>query len=244
MNVMTMYRVPMFLGIAAVLLAACGGAVPLPEPTQAPATPTEPVAVPPASPSPLPATPPAWPKEAEAAIAAARADLAGRLHVAEENVHVRKVESVTWRDSSLGCPKPGQGYLQVLTPGFRIFLEVQGQMYEYHSDTRGNIAECGEGQSPAPTEPSMGGDNPMVDIAKSDLAKRLGIPVDEIVLVKSEAVTWSDACLGIHTPGVACADVITPGYLILLSAQGNTYEYHTDQSSRALLCESGPGTCQ
>jgi len=244
MNIMTVYRVPVFLGLAAVLLAACGGAVPLPEPTQAPATPTEPVAVPPASPSPLPATPSAWPKEAEAAIAAARADLASRLHVAEEDIQVRKVESVTWRDSSLGCPKPGQGYLQVLTPGFRIFLEVQGQRYEYHGDTRGHIAECGEGQSPAPTEPSMGGDQPMVDIAKSDLAKRLGIPVDEIGLVKSEAVTWSDACLGIHTPGVACADVLTPGYLILLSAQGNTYEYHTDPSSRALLCESGPGTCQ
>ncbi len=234
MNITTAY----WLGIAALLfLAACGGAVPLPEPTAGPTTP-------PVSPSPMPATPPVIPKDAEAAVAAARADLASRLHVTEEDIRVLRLESVTWRDSSLGCPKPGQGYLQVLTPGFRIFLEVQGQTYEYHGDTRGNIAECGEGQSPAPTEPSMGGDNPMVEMAKNDLAKRLGIPVTEIALVKSEAVTWSDACLGIHTPGIACADVITPGYLILLSAQGNTYEYHTDQSSRALLCEGGPGTCR
>lgn len=243
MNITTAYWIPAWLSIAALLLAACGGAVPLPEPTAEPATPTEPAAVPPASPSPLPSTPPVIPKDAEAAAAAARADLASRLHVAEEDILVRRVESVTWRDSSLGCPKPGQGYLQVLTPGFRIFLEVQGQTYEYHGDTRGNIAECGEGQSPAPTEPSMGGDYPMVEMAKHDLAKRLGISVDEIVLIKSEAMTWPDACLGIHTPGVACAEVITPGYLILLSAQGNTYEYHTDQASRALLCESGPGTC-
>lgn len=240
MNITTAYWIPAWLSIAALLLAGCGGAVSLPEPTAGPTTPTEPATVAPASPSPPPSTPPVIPKAAEAA----RADLASRLHVAEEDILVRRVESVTWRDSSLGCPKPGQGYLQVLTPGFRIFLEVQGQTYEYHGDTRGNIAECGEGQSPAPTEPSMGEANPMVEMAKNDLAKRLGISVDETVLVKSEAVTWPDACLGIHTPGVACADVITPGYLILLSAQGNTYEYHTDQSSRALLCESGPGTCQ
>jgi hypothetical protein len=83
-----------------------------------------------------------------------------------------------------------------------------------------------------------------VDLAKADLAKRLNISVDEIELVSSEAVTWTDACMGIHQAGVACADVMTPGYLILLSAQNTNYEYHADQTSRVLLCESGPGTCR
>lgn len=249
MNFTIHYWILALFSVAGLLLVACGAALPAALPTQPPAETQIPPTRPPATQPPAtepPATPPLppVPKDSVAAVIAARADLASRLHITEDQISVRKVESVQWRDSSLGCPKPGHGYLQVITPGFRIWLEAQGQTYEYHSDTKGTIVECGEGQSPAPTEAPPGGDNPMVTLAKNDLAKRLNISADDIKLVRSDAVTWTDACLGIHTQGVACADVMTPGYLILLSAQNVTYEYHTDQSSRVLLCESGPGTCQ
>jgi hypothetical protein len=32
------------------------------------------------------------------------------------------------------------------------------------------------------------------------------------------------------------AQVITPGFLIVLAAQGQTYEYHTDQKATVVLC--------
>jgi hypothetical protein len=238
------------LGVAGLLLAACGGAAPLPQPTsqpsetQPPEATQPPVTEPPSEPAATP-TIPVGPRDSIAGTLAARADLAGKLHISESQISVRKIEAVDWRDSSLGCPKSGQGYLQVITPGFRIFLEAQGQTYEYHTDRSGHIAECGEGQSPAPTEDaSVSDENPMVELAIAYLAKRLDISSDQIKLVSAEAVTWTDACMGIHRSGVACADVMTPGYLILLSAQNSTYEYHTDQSSRVALCETGPGTCQ
>ena len=52
-----------------------------------------------------------------------------------------------------------------------------------------------------------------------------------------EFVEWPDACLGIAQRDVACAEVITPGYRIILEANGATYEYHTDGGSRAVLVE-------
>jgi hypothetical protein len=60
-------------------------------------------------------------------------DLAARLGIEPDQVTVVRVEEVTWRDSSLGCPKPGRSYLQVLTDGQRIVLEAGGRIYEYHS---------------------------------------------------------------------------------------------------------------
>jgi len=71
---------------------------------------------------------------AEKAVAAAKADLMQRLGVTEEAIVVKSIEEVQWRDASLGCPQPGMMYAQVITPGFQIVLEVEGQTYEYHTD--------------------------------------------------------------------------------------------------------------
>jgi len=40
----------------------------------------------------------------------------------------------SWSDTSLGCPRPGMFYAQVITPGYLITLEVKGEKYEYHTD--------------------------------------------------------------------------------------------------------------
>ncbi len=74
-------------------------------------------------------------------VAQAIADLAGRLGVAAEAIQVRSVEAVEWPDASLGCPQPGMVYAQVITPGYRIVLEAEGQAYEYHS-SRSRVVYC------------------------------------------------------------------------------------------------------
>ena len=46
----------------------------------------------------------------------------------------------------------------------------------------------------------------------------------------SKQVDWPDGCLGVQTPGVMCTMVITPGYRVILEADGKQYEYHTNAS--------------
>ena len=82
------------------------------------------------------------PAGAEAAWAAARRDLAGRLNLSEEQISLQRAESVDWSDSSLGCPKPGIMYAQVITPGFRLILAASGASYEYHADRAGHVTAC------------------------------------------------------------------------------------------------------
>lgn len=66
----------------------------------------------------------------------ARADLAARLAVPEEEIELVRSETVEWRDSSLGCAQEGEAYLQVITPGYRIVLSVGSILYEYHTDAQ------------------------------------------------------------------------------------------------------------
>jgi cytoskeletal protein RodZ len=100
---------------------------PSPTPEEAPTSPPEP------SPSAPPQAAPEVPEDARAAVAWARQDLASRLNVSVEGIALVSIEAVEWRDSSLGCPQPGQMYLQVITPGYRFVLRADDATYEYHS---------------------------------------------------------------------------------------------------------------
>jgi hypothetical protein len=82
------------------------------------------------------------PPAAQPAVAAATADLAGRLGVPTSVIKVVSVTSATWPNGALGCPKPGILYSQIVTPGYRIILAVSGQRYEYHSGRGINIVSC------------------------------------------------------------------------------------------------------
>lgn len=84
-------------------------------------------------------------------------------------------------------------------------------------------------QPPSPLSPDANAGSP-ADRARADLAQRLNVDPSGIVVVSSEPVDWPDACLGIQSPDVMCAQVITPGYKIILEVDGKQYEYHTNDS--------------
>jgi hypothetical protein len=69
-----------------------------------------------------------------------------------------------------------------------------------------------------------------------DLAKKIGAPESDIAGVSQEDVTWPDSCLGCVKTGESCAQVLTPGYRIILRVRDATYEYHTNRGDRVRLC--------
>ncbi|MFO7698642.1 MAG: PA14 domain-containing protein [Anaerolineae bacterium] len=81
--------------------------------------------------------------------------------------------------------------------------------------------------------------NELVALARLDLAGRLGISADAILMDSVESVQWPDACLG--TGGANCATVATPGYRIWLRAGDRVYQYRTDTVG-TVRAVNGPGT--
>jgi len=71
--------------------------------------------------------------------------------------------------------------------------------------------------------------------AVQTLAETLGVSADTISVVSSEAVEWPDSCLGVSDPEVMCASVITPGFLVLLEADGQSYELHTNEDGSVVV---------
>ncbi len=72
--------------------------------------------------------------------------------------------------------------------------------------------------------------------AKQDLMTRANVTADAITVASAQAVEWRDASLGCPIEGMMYAQVITPGYLIVLKANGQEYEYHAS-ATRVTYCE-------
>jgi hypothetical protein len=80
----------------------------------------------------------------QVAVDAAIQDAAAHLGLGREVLRVERVEARQWADSSLGCPRPGVQYLQVVTSGFLIVVTDGTRTLEYHSDSRGRVVLCQE----------------------------------------------------------------------------------------------------
>jgi len=69
----------------------------------------------------------------DTAVDEAIADLAARLQIPVEQISVLSQTDMTWPDKSLGCPRKGMSYAQVLTDGSQLVLAVAEARHYYHS---------------------------------------------------------------------------------------------------------------
>jgi hypothetical protein len=81
----------------------------------------------------------------------------------------------------------------------------------------------------APQADAGQAESPAVQAARQALAQALQVDATTITVTSEEAMEWPDACLGAATVDEMCAQVVTPGYLITLSANGNAHLYHTNE---------------
>ncbi len=170
------------------------------------------------------------PENAKAVVEFAKDDLATKLKTSETSIQVMGVIPVEWTDTSLGYPEPGKEYAQVTAPGYVIHLLAEGNLYEYHSDYARIAPPPGPLEEPFKTPPVNISEQSakVVELAKKDLAEKLQIPVTSIQVLRIISTEWQDTSLGNPEHGMVYAQVITPGYVILLLAENQIYEYHSD----------------
>lgn len=144
---MTMIRkwiLPIFLG-GLILLAACAPVDPLSEqrlltsePSQPPATeiiplPTEEEILP------MPTVGIITPQEeADMIFEKVRPLIAEQLQVLPDDIKLLEIAPVEWPDGCLGLAFPDEMCIQVITPGYRLMIEVYGQTHEVRTDQNGN----------------------------------------------------------------------------------------------------------
>ena len=92
----------------------------------------------------------------------------------------------------------------------------------------------------APTQPAPTGTPIRVDLtpaqraAMQTLVAAINVPIDQVQLIGTEAVQWQDGCLGIVRMGVMCMQGPIDGFRIILAANDQQYEFHTNQDGTSI----------
>lgn len=241
-------RLTIWLLTPALLLAACGQT-----------STSGPSAGGPASPSPTSASAPvsvpatsltAGPRSSqEQAVEAARAALAKQLGTGNTSITLVSVQPKEWPNAALGCPQPGMGYAEVITPGYLVTLLAGGKKYSVHTDSGRTAVVCQPAAGPtagaAKENRGVASDSASTAAVKAatvEVARKAGVKPDAVELVSVQPKDWPDTSLGCPEKGMMYAQVITAGYLVVLKADGKQYEVHTDRGRQAVVCDkpSGP----
>lgn len=69
-----------------------------------------------------------------------------------------------------------------------------------------------------------------VQKAKTDLAQRLRVTGSQIRVVSTREKDFPNASLGAPGSGEMSAQIISPGWQIILNANGKNYEYRADRN--------------
>ncbi|TLN24276.1 hypothetical protein FDZ74_03030, partial [bacterium] len=198
---MNLRRTLSLILLSVLALTACNGAA-----LATPANHKTPVVAPAASDE-APPFPPA--------ITAARQALADMLSSQPEVIVVAGFAAVEWSDSCLNLGGAAESCAQAVTPGYRVILKAGDRDYIFHTDQTGEQVR----QELAAALPQA------AVKARQALAAELDLAHDLLVSVLSvEEVEWPDSCLGVSQKDVMCAQVITPGYRVVLEYAGKRYE--------------------
>jgi hypothetical protein len=160
----------------------------------------------------------------------AREALAQRLNVAQDAVTVQRSEPHTWTDSSMGCGKPGNVALTVITEGYVVVLSAQGAEHSVHV-SGDNVVVCDRAAVPQRSGgvANARGLDVMMEQARQDLAQRLGVEPAKIRLAGMEPHRWDDSALGCPQLGETVQPGPVDGFRLMLKYSGRVYTYHTDR---------------
>jgi hypothetical protein len=107
-------------------------------------------------------------------------------------------------------------------------------------DMPGTTPPSGQPPERVPEEtPLVTGEVPeeVLNPIMADVAERAGAEPAEIEVVRGQSVTWNDGSLGCPKPGMFYTQALVDGYWVVLSYQGQEFDYRVNEGGAFFLCE-------
>ncbi len=173
-------------------------------------------------------------------------DIAARVQVALARVLDTTPKEVPWVNYVRQADPKHLKCLDRLVGDVPLFGEGEALVFKhkgvpiYVVSSRGALWVCRSGSL------KVAGVTMSLEVARqeaiSNLARRLGVDGGQVQVLTAKKVTWPDASLGCPEPGKTYAQVLTPGYLIVLRARDTRYEYHGNAQTLFLCGNAQPST--
>jgi len=79
---------------------------------------------------------------------------------------------------------------------------------------------------------------PAAEAARDDLAAKLSVNRNSIVIMSVQEKTWNDGCLGLGGPAESCLQALVDGFHVELLTNGKSYFYRTDKTGLTVRAET------
>ena len=78
--------------------------------------------------------------------------------------------------------------------------------------------------------------NQQITGATKDLADRIGVAVNEVIVKDARSVQWGSGAMGCPKPDMNYTQALIPGIRLLLEANGTIYYYHGETGKSLFYC--------
>jgi hypothetical protein len=146
--------------------------------------------------------------------------LSSTLSLPADQVSILSTEAVEWPDGCLGIQREGVMCTQAIVPGFKFILQADDKTYEVRTNKSGTQAVVVLGTPPSGL---------LEQALVAQLAYNLRLQEQEISIVSSSEMEFTDACLGVALFEETCAQVVTAGKVVVLAANGFEFEYRVSE---------------
>lgn len=96
----------------------------------------------------------------------------------------------------------------------------------------------GLGSPVATAQPTSPLPTPVSTLIRQDLARRLGVSVNQLRVVAVSNQTWPDGCLGLARPDEMCTQALVSGWRVRLAYGERVWTYRTNQSGASFRLEN------
>ncbi len=175
---------------------------------------------------------------------AVRAQVAAQTGVSADQVSLPRAERVIWENGCLGIqPATGEVCAQGQVSGYVVWGMGNNVTARYHTNFSGTDVRVGQAAvanataDPLPAGATLVQSNAdalpeaVTTEVTSLAATRAGLTTTDVTILRVEAVSFQDSCLGLGQANESCAQVITDGYVVWVRAGTNIYRYHTAEEA-------------
>lgn len=72
---------------------------------------------------------------------------------------------------------------------------------------------------------------------QNQVSETLGVSLEDIQITGVEQMEWPDSCLGLGQANESCAQVVTPGWLVVFTIKGEEFRYRVNETGTMIRQE-------
>ena len=137
-----------------------------------------------------------------------------------------------WTDGCLGLGTPEESCLAAKVPGWRVVVSDGSRSWTYRTDSSGRTLRL---ENKTITGNSLRSVN---DAVLREVSRRASLPTSAFRIVESQRQNWSNGCLGLSSPGIACTGAIVPGWRIVVANGQQRWVYRTNESGSVVKLDT------